>query len=230
MASVVPADQPGGRRTAEGISVDSDKMMRSCTGWFYFTNFFGFLFSGDIKKKKESIWWSCPVGNIPPLEAAGSAPLTAPAELQSKPAVRAAARPSLLRLCLSKPVIGVFMLQRGPSDSWESTEPLPPPSAESALVQWLRPGCTSLNHFDETVFQIAMTERFCQQCSWRCLLGKNQVPPLKKKDRKTNNTLAYSLKLVFPERHLMTDNSLDHPSIITTQRHRFDNRNKAMAA
>lgn len=123
--------------------------------------------------------------NVPLLEAAGSAPLTAPAELQSEAAAPAATRRSLLRLCLSKPVIGGIYAAAGPSDSCESTEPLPPPSAESALVQWLRPGCTSLNPFDETVFQIATTERFCQQCSWRCRPSKNQAAPLKMKGRQT---------------------------------------------
>lgn len=54
MVSVVPAGQLGGRRSAEGISVDSDKMMTSCMGWFNFTNFFGFVFSPpEILKKKK---------------------------------------------------------------------------------------------------------------------------------------------------------------------------------
>lgn len=188
----------------------------------------------DIKKSKnkknnpESLRRSCQVEIVPLLEAAGCAPPTAPAELQSEAAARAATRRSLLRLCLSKPVIAGIYAAAGPSDSRESTEPLPPPSAESALVQRLRPGCTSLNPFDETVFQIATTERFCQQCSWRCRPSKNQAAP-PKNERKTNNILAYSLAFIFPERRLMTDNSPDPPLIITSRQHLFNNCNKAMA-
>lgn len=148
MASVDPADQLEGRRTAGGISVDSDKMMTSCIGWF--------------KLKKKNLWIplfpeilkrrSCQVENVPLPEAAGSVPPKAPAGLHSEPAARAATRRSLLRLCLSKPVIRGIYAAAGPSDSCESTDhpPLPPLSAESALV--LRPGSTSLNCFDEMIF------------------------------------------------------------------------------
>lgn len=176
-----------------------------CMGWFDFTKFFGFiLFFPEILKKAtttESFRRSCQVENVPLLEAAGSAPLTAPAELQSEAAARAATRRSLLlRLCLSKPVTGGIYAAAGPSDSCESTEPLPPPSAESALVQRLRPGCTSWNPFDVTAFQIAMTERFCQQCSWRCRPSKNQAAPLKMKGRQTTYLRTALHLFFFPQR------------------------------
>lgn len=152
MASGGPAEQLEGRRTAAGISVDSDKVMKSFQR--YWERVWAKVLPGGGRTSARSRWFCSPDSTGRAAEWASSA--------SSKVAIIVAF------VFVGASHREVFMLPRVPVIHVKA------PTTHHFLLRLLRArlcsGCglaaASLNCFDEIISQIVMTERFCQQGFW----------------------------------------------------------------